>query len=64
MPVETAFLDDFSGGEVDYFSSLEFNQGQWSLLKGFVFDKEKRLRSQWPGNFWDASVIEVPEVEE
>jgi hypothetical protein len=52
MPVVTDYLDDFSGGEIDTISSLEFAENQWLDLVGFVFDNEKRLRSQWYGGEW------------
>lgn len=56
MPVEATFISKFSGGEVDYISSLEFGENQWSRLWGFVFDKQERLRTQWAGATWSAGV--------
>jgi len=58
MPVVTDYLDDFSGGEQDYISSLEFEENQWSDLTGFVFDNAQRLRSQWAGAEWSAEIFE------
>lgn len=60
MPVETQYLDDFSGGEVDVISSLEASENQWLLLQGLVFDNARRLRSQWAGSVWSAAEI-IPE---
>lgn len=60
MPVETEYLDDFSGGEVDAISSLELGENQWLLLQGFVFDNARRIRSQWAGQLWSAKEI-IPE---
>jgi len=56
MPVVTDYLDDFSGGEIDNISSLEFEENQWLDLKGFVFDNERRLRSQWYGGEWSVEL--------
>jgi hypothetical protein len=58
VPVETQYLSDFSGGEQDAISSLEFSETQWLMLKGFVFDNNRRLRSQWAGAEWD---VRLPE---
>jgi hypothetical protein len=58
MPVVTDYLDDFSGGEIDAISSLEFNPNQWLDLKGFVFDNQNRLRSQWYGGEWSVELDE------
>ena len=59
MPAVTEYLDDFSGGEQDNISSLEFGENQWAALVGFVFDNQRRLRSQWRGGEWSAEVAEV-----
>lgn len=53
MPVETQYLADFSGGEQDAISSLEYDETQWMSLIGFVFDNSNRLRSQWAAAEWD-----------
>ena len=58
MPVETQYLADFTGGEQDAISSLEFEQNQWMTLSGFVFDNSSRIRSQWAGAEWD---VRLPE---
>lgn len=58
MAVEVTYISDFSGGEVDYVSSLEFRENQWSRLEGFVFDKQERLRTQWGGVTWSAANID------
>jgi hypothetical protein len=58
LPVVTDYLDDFSGGEQDHISSLEFEENQWMDLVGFVFDNQRRLRSQWSGAEWSAEVTE------
>ena len=58
MPVVTEYLDDFSGGEQDYISSLEFQENQWMDLVGLVFDNSRRLRSQWYGGEWSAEVFD------
>ena len=52
MSIEERFLADFSGGEVALRSSLEADENQWLLLKGFVLDNNKRLRAQWAGATW------------
>jgi hypothetical protein len=57
MPVVTDYLDDFSGGEQDNISSLEFDENQWMDLTGFVFDNSKRLRSQYAGGEWSAEIV-------
>jgi len=57
MPVITDYLDDFSGGEIDIVSSLEFEENQWLDLVGFVFDNSKRLRSQYAGGEWSAEIV-------
>lgn len=59
MPVETQYLQDFSGGEQDAISSLEFDESEWMMLRGFVFDNSSRLRAQWAGAEWD---VRLPEV--
>ena len=59
MPVETQYLQDFSGGEQDAISSLEYDETEWMMLKGFVFDNNDRLRAQWAGAEWD---VRLPEV--
>lgn len=56
MPVETQFLADFTGGEQDAISSLEYEESEWMMLRGFVFDNSKRIRSQWAGAEWDVSL--------
>lgn len=56
MPAATDYLDDFSGGEQDNISSLEFDENQWLDLNGFVFDNRRRLRTQWRGGEWDVSL--------
>ena len=56
MPVETAYIADFTGGEQDAISSLEFEENQWMSLLGFVFDNNSRLRSQWAGAEWDVQL--------
>lgn len=58
MPVVTEYLEDFSGGEQDNISSLEFEENQWLNLTGFVFDNSRRLRSQWAGAEWSAEIFE------
>ena len=57
MPAVTEYLDDFSGGEKDNISSLEFEGNNWLDLVGFVFDNQRRLRSQWRGGEWSAEVV-------
>ncbi len=52
MAVSERFLADFSGGEISLRSSLEPQENQWLLLKGFVLDNNSRLRSQWLGKVW------------
>jgi hypothetical protein len=52
MPIERLYIDDFSGGEVDSISSLEFEENQFSKLFGVVYDRDKRLRTQWSGIEW------------
>lgn len=59
MPVETQYLADFTGGEQDAISSLEFDESNWGALRGFVFDNNDRIRSQWAGAEWD---VRLPEV--
>lgn len=56
MAVETQYLQDFTGGEQDAISSLEFQENQWMRLLGFVFDNNSRLRSQWAGAEWDVQL--------
>ena len=56
MPVETQYLTDFTGGEQDGISSLEYEENQWMMLSGFVFDNNNRLRSQWAGAEWDVQL--------
>ena len=58
MPVETQYLADFRGGEQDAISSLEYDESQWMTLRGFVFDNNDRLRSQWACGEWD---VRLPE---
>jgi hypothetical protein len=58
MPVVTDYLDDFSGGEIDNISSLEFEPNQWLDLRGFVFDNQNRLRTQWYGGEWSVELEE------
>lgn len=58
MPVETQYLADFSGGEQDAISSLEYDESEWMMLSGFVFDNNDRLRAQWAGAEWD---VRLPE---
>ena len=58
MPVVTEYLEDFSGGEQDNISSLEFEENQWLDLIGFVFDNSRRLRSQWYGGEWNVTLTE------
>jgi hypothetical protein len=66
MAIVTEYLSNFTGGEVDLISSLEADETQWLMLKGFVFDNARRIRSQWPSTEWDAIVGEdlEPEPEE
>jgi len=52
MAIEERVLPDFSGGEISLRSSLEPQENQWLLLKGFVLDNNSRLRSQWLGKVW------------
>jgi hypothetical protein len=52
MAVSERFLADFSGGEISLRSSIEPQENQWLLLKGFVLDNNSRLRSQWLGKVW------------
>jgi hypothetical protein len=52
MAVSERFLADFSGGEISLRSSLEPQENQWLLLKGFVLDNNRRLRAQWAGATW------------
>jgi hypothetical protein len=56
VSVETSYLADFTGGEQDAISSLEFEENQWMMLRGFVFDNNNRLRSQWAGAEWDVQL--------
>jgi len=58
MAIVTEYLSNFSGGEIDLISSLEADETQWLTLKGFVFDNERRVRTQWPLAEWDAVVGE------
>lgn len=58
MPVETDYLQDFTGGEQDAISSLEYDETNWMTLFGFVFDNSDRIRSQWAGAEWD---VRLPE---
>ena len=58
MPVVTEYLEDFSGGEQDNISSLEFEENQWLDLVGFVYDNARRLRSQWYGGEWNVALDE------
>ena len=58
MPVVTEYLDDFSAGEIDARSALEFAEYQWRSLKGIVFDNDRRLRAQWQGAEWSAEIVE------
>lgn len=58
MPVVTEYFEDFSGGEKDNISSLEFRENDWMELYGFVYDNERRLRAQWRGGEWDVSLEE------
>jgi hypothetical protein len=58
LPVVTEYLDDFSGGEQDHISSLEFQENQWMDLVGFVYDNQNRLRSQWRGGEWNVALPE------
>jgi len=58
VPVETQYLADFSGGEQDAISSLEYDESEWMMLRGFVFDNNDRLRAQWAGAEWD---VRLPE---
>ena len=60
MPVETDYLQDFTGGEQDAISSLEYDETNWMTLFGFVFDNNDRIRSQWAGAEWDVRLPEVP----
>lgn len=52
MAIEERYLADFSGGEISLKSSLEPQENQWLLLKGFVLEKNRRLRAQWSGATW------------
>lgn len=52
MPIEERYLADFSGGEIALTSSLEPEENQWLLLRGFVLEQNRRLRAQWPGATW------------
>ena len=52
MAIEERFLADFSGGEISLRSSLEPQENQWLLLKGFVLENNRRLRAQWAGATW------------
>lgn len=56
MPVVTEYYEDFSGGERDNISSLEFGESDWMDLRGFVFDNSRRLRSQWRGGEWSVEL--------
>lgn len=56
MAVVTEYYDDFSGGEIDAVSSMEFAANNWRSLRGFVFDNQRRLRSQWAGAEWDVQL--------
>jgi hypothetical protein len=53
MPIEQAFLSDFTGGEIAAISSIEPSERQWLLLEGLVLDQNGRLRAQWAGVTWD-----------
>lgn len=55
MAIVTEYLADFTGGEVDLISSLEAAESEWLKLLGFVFDNDRRIRSQWAGAEWDAA---------
>jgi hypothetical protein len=35
---------------------LEFEENQWLDLVGFVFDNQRRLRSQWYGGEWSVEL--------
>jgi hypothetical protein len=56
MSIEPEFYSDFSGGEIFLKSSTEPQPNQWLLLRGFVLDANKRLRSQWAGATWPVEV--------
>ena len=40
-------LSDFTGGMVQRISPEDYNAGEWGLLKGFVPEDDKSIRSQW-----------------
>lgn len=58
MPIVTDYLKDFSGGEIDARSSLEFDGTQWASLFGFVYDNTRRIRTQWAQNEWSVALPE------
>ena len=61
MAIEERFLSDFSGGEIALRSSVEANENQWLLLKGFVLDNNQRLRAQWAGATWVVEQVDNSE---
>lgn len=58
MAIVTDYLGNFSGGEIDARSSLEFDETQWSSLYGFVYDNNRRIRTQWAQNEWSVALPE------
>ncbi len=47
MPVDRLSLDDFSGGYWPKRQAADFSDRQWSHMKGWVFEDERTLRTQW-----------------
>ena len=41
-------LSQFGGGLQESTGPRDFAQGEWSKIKGFVFESPTRLESQWP----------------
>lgn len=58
MAIVTDYLGDFSGGEINARSSLEFDETQWASLYGFVYDNSRRIRTQWARNEWNVTLFE------
>ena len=41
-------LSQFGGGLQESTGPRDFAQGEWSAIKGFVFESPTRLETQWP----------------
>lgn len=47
MSIDRIVLDDFTGGQWPKRHPGAFTERQWSTIKGFVFEDERTLRTQW-----------------